>query len=84
MEKTKIIQLSKPIESNNGKEVYQEIQLREPALIEVEQFYETDRKSNPLAAISGRHHVLLPLGATGGVAPESVEVGLVGGTGRTD
>ncbi|PHM60620.1 hypothetical protein Xsto_03819 [Xenorhabdus stockiae] len=51
MEKTKIVQLSKPIESNDGKEIYQEIHLREPTLIEVEQFYEADRKSNPLAAM---------------------------------
>ncbi|WP_426576607.1 phage tail assembly protein [Xenorhabdus stockiae] len=51
MEKTKVVQLSRSIESNNGKEVYQEIHLREPVLIEVEQFYEADRKSNPLAAM---------------------------------
>ncbi|PHM22909.1 phage tail assembly protein [Xenorhabdus budapestensis] len=51
MEKTKVIQLSKPIESNGGKEVYPEIHLREPCLIEVEQFYEMDKKSNPLAAM---------------------------------
>ncbi|KLU15133.1 MULTISPECIES: phage tail assembly protein [Xenorhabdus] len=51
MEKTKIVELSQPIESNDGKEVYQEIHLREPTLIEVEQFYEADRKSNPLAAM---------------------------------
>lgn len=51
MEKTKVIQLVKQIESNDGKEVYQEIHLREPVLIEVEQFYEMDKKSNPLAAM---------------------------------
>jgi hypothetical protein len=51
MEKTKVVVLSKPIESNDGKEVYQELHLREPALFEVEQFYEMDRKSNPLAAM---------------------------------
>ncbi|MDE9437494.1 phage tail assembly protein [Xenorhabdus bovienii] len=51
MEKTKVIILSKQIESNDGKEVYTEIHLREPALFDVEQFYEMDRKSNPLAAM---------------------------------
>ncbi|WP_338803575.1 phage tail assembly protein [Xenorhabdus griffiniae] len=45
MEKTKIVQLSKLIESNNGKEFYEEIHLREPALIEVEQFYEAQSKN---------------------------------------
>jgi hypothetical protein len=45
MEKTKVVVLSKPIESNDGKEVYQEITLREPALIEVEQFYEAQSKN---------------------------------------
>ncbi|OTA14317.1 hypothetical protein Xvie_03836 [Xenorhabdus vietnamensis] len=51
MEKTKIVILGKQIESNDGKEVYTEIHLREPALFEVEQFYEMDKKSNPLAAM---------------------------------
>ncbi|AOM40492.1 phage tail assembly protein [Xenorhabdus hominickii] len=45
MEKTKVVQLSKPIESNDGKEVYTEIHLHEPALIEVEQFYDAQAKS---------------------------------------
>ncbi|WP_237387333.1 phage tail assembly protein [Xenorhabdus sp. Sc-CR9] len=45
MEKTKIVQLSKRIESNDGKEVYTEISLREPCLIEVEQFYEAQAKN---------------------------------------
>ncbi|MDE9443343.1 phage tail assembly protein [Xenorhabdus bovienii] len=51
MEKTKVIILSKQIESNDGKEVHTEIHLREPTLFDVEQFYEMDRKSNPLAAM---------------------------------
>ncbi|MDE9495512.1 phage tail assembly protein [Xenorhabdus bovienii] len=51
MEETKVITLNKQIESNDGKEAYIEIHLREPALIEVEQFYEMDKKSNPLAAM---------------------------------
>nr|WP_222941839.1 phage tail assembly protein [Xenorhabdus indica] len=38
--------MSKPIESNGGKEVYEEIHLREPALIEVEQFYEAQSKNS--------------------------------------
>ncbi|WP_232326210.1 phage tail assembly protein [Xenorhabdus hominickii] len=51
MEKTKVVQLSRRIESNNDKEVYEEIHFREPVLIEVEQFYEMDKKSNLLAAM---------------------------------
>ncbi|QTL41021.1 phage tail assembly protein [Xenorhabdus budapestensis] len=50
MEKTKVITLSKPIESNGGKEVYTEIHLREPCLIEVEQFYEAQAK-NPNSSL---------------------------------
>ncbi|WP_340611998.1 phage tail assembly protein [Xenorhabdus bharatensis] len=50
MEKTKIVQLSRSIESNNGKEVYQEIHLREPFLIEVEQFYDAQAK-NPNSSL---------------------------------
>ncbi|QTL38805.1 phage tail assembly protein [Xenorhabdus budapestensis] len=50
MEKTKVITLSKPIESNGGKEIYQEIHLREPCLIEVEQFYEAQAK-NPNSSL---------------------------------
>ncbi|MDC9591322.1 phage tail assembly protein [Xenorhabdus sp. XENO-10] len=45
MEKTKVITLNKQIESNDGKEVYTEIHLREPALFEVEQFYEAQSKN---------------------------------------
>ncbi|MDE1494894.1 phage tail assembly protein [Xenorhabdus bovienii] len=51
MEKTKVIRLSTPIEDNAQKIIYEEIHLREPALFDVEQFYEMDRKSNPLAAM---------------------------------
>ncbi|PHM22918.1 phage tail assembly protein [Xenorhabdus budapestensis] len=50
MEKTKVITLSKPIESNGGKEIYPEIHLREPCLIEVEQFYEAQAK-NPNSSL---------------------------------
>ncbi|WP_416777829.1 phage tail assembly protein [Xenorhabdus budapestensis] len=50
MEKTKVITLSKQIESNDGKEVYTEIHLREPCLIEVEQFYDAQVK-NPNSSL---------------------------------
>ncbi|MCP9269884.1 phage tail assembly protein [Xenorhabdus sp. XENO-1] len=51
MEKTTVIRLSTPIEDKVQKIIYEEIHLREPALFDVEQFYEMDRKSNPLAAM---------------------------------
>ncbi|AOM39212.1 phage tail assembly protein [Xenorhabdus hominickii] len=50
MEKTKVVQLSRRIESNNGKEVYEEIHLREPVLIEVDQFYDAQTK-NPNSSL---------------------------------
>ncbi|EMD0831986.1 phage tail assembly protein [Morganella morganii] len=46
MEKTKTITLSKPLESNDGKVRYEEINLREPCLIEVEQLYEVQNASS--------------------------------------
>ncbi|MCC8466906.1 phage tail assembly protein [Photorhabdus bodei] len=50
LEKTKTIVLSTPIESNDGKVRYEQIDLKEPVLIQVEQFYEASKKANPLAA----------------------------------
>ena len=50
LEKEKIIILGKALESNDGKVRYEEVSLREPVLIEVEQFYEvqnTTRNSLP-------------------------------------
>ncbi|MCC8466653.1 phage tail assembly protein [Photorhabdus bodei] len=51
LETTKTIVLNTPIESNDGKVRYEQIDLKEPVLIQVEQFYETNDKSNPLAAM---------------------------------
>lgn len=52
METTKTITLSKPLESNDGKVRYEEVNLREPCLIEVEQFYnEMDKTIGSLPAM---------------------------------
>ncbi len=52
METTKTITLSKPLESNDGKVRYEEVNLREPCLIEVEQFYnEMDKTVGSLPAM---------------------------------
>ncbi|MTC42086.1 phage tail assembly protein [Providencia sp. wls1921] len=46
MEKTLTFTLSSPIESNDGKTRYEEITLKEPVLIQVEQFYAEQAKSS--------------------------------------
>lgn len=46
IEKTKVITLTTPIESNDGKVRYEEICLKEPVLIQVEQFYAEQAKSS--------------------------------------
>lgn len=46
MEKTLTFTLSSPIESNDGKTRYDEITLKEPILIQVEQFCAEQAKSN--------------------------------------
>ncbi|HFU0690328.1 TPA: phage tail assembly protein [Morganella morganii] len=52
METTKTITLSKALESNDGNTRYEEINLREPCLIEVEQFYtEQAKHSSSLPAL---------------------------------
>lgn len=52
LEKTKTILLSSPIESNDGRVRYEEFNLKEPALIQVEQFYERQAQStNSLPAM---------------------------------
>ncbi|HHN8289218.1 phage tail assembly protein [Morganella morganii] len=52
MEKTKTITLSKPLESNDGNTRYEEVNLREPCLFEVEQFYnEMDKTVGSLPAM---------------------------------
>lgn len=52
METTKTITLSKPLESNDGNTRYDEINLREPCLFEVEQFYnEMDKTVGSLPAM---------------------------------
>ncbi|MBS0861366.1 phage tail assembly protein [Providencia rettgeri] len=45
MERTRKIRLTTPIESNDGVERYEEINLKEPVLIQVEQFYAEQAKS---------------------------------------
>lgn len=51
LEKTKVITLSKMLEDKTQKTGWEQIELREPALIEVEQFYEKEAKASPLAAM---------------------------------
>lgn len=52
METTKTITLSKPLESNDGNTRYEEVNLREPCLFEVEQFYnEMDKTVGSLPAM---------------------------------
>ncbi|WP_413493863.1 phage tail assembly protein [Morganella psychrotolerans] len=52
METTKTIILSKALESNDGNTRYEEINLREPCLFEVEQFYnEMDKTIGSLPAM---------------------------------
>ncbi|HGM7154179.1 TPA: phage tail assembly protein [Serratia marcescens] len=49
LDKTKTIVLSKALEMANIR--YESIELKEPALAEVEQFYETQRSKNGMAAM---------------------------------
>lgn len=49
LDKTKTIVLSKPLEMANVR--YEQIDLKEPALAEVEQFYEMQRAKNSMAAM---------------------------------
>ncbi|MEX6250077.1 phage tail assembly protein [Providencia hangzhouensis] len=45
IEKTKTFTLNTPIESNDGSVRYEEINLKEPVLLQVEQFYAEQAKS---------------------------------------
>lgn len=51
MEKTKTITLSKMLEDKTQKTAWEQIDLREPALIEVEQFYDKQVKTSSLPAM---------------------------------
>lgn len=51
LEKTKIIPLSKMLEDKTQKTAWEQIELREPVLLEVEQFYDKEAKASPLAAM---------------------------------
>lgn len=51
MEKTKVIPLSSPLEDRAQKTAWEQIELREPALLEVEQFYDKQAKSSSLPAM---------------------------------
>lgn len=51
LEKTTVIPLSKVLEDKAQKTAWEQIELREPALLEVEQFYDKEAKSSPLAAM---------------------------------
>nr|WP_272670851.1 phage tail assembly protein [Providencia sp. PROV147] len=46
IEKTKVIELETAIESNDGKTRYESLTLKEPVLIQVEQFYERQSQSS--------------------------------------
>ncbi|MFZ1871729.1 MAG: phage tail assembly protein [Chania sp.] len=51
LEKTKTITLQTPLESAGGKLVYTELELKEPVLIQAEQFYERREQKGPLNAM---------------------------------
>ncbi|MDE9477022.1 phage tail assembly protein [Xenorhabdus bovienii] len=64
MKKTKVIRLSTPIEDNAQKIIYEEIHLREPCLIEVEQFYDAQAKNSNSSLPAMRLLIALVSGAT--------------------
>lgn len=66
LEKTKTVVLSKPIEAPGGKLRYEQIELKEPVLLQVEQFYECQSSKNAMAAMK----LLIAL-VSGGI-PESI------------
>ncbi len=51
LEKSKTIKLSKKLELANGTVVYESLDLKEPVLVQVEQFYECQRNKNSMAAM---------------------------------
>ncbi|WP_447877516.1 phage tail assembly protein [Serratia fonticola] len=51
LEKTKSITLSKKLEMAGGVMVYESLDLKEPVLAQVEQFYECQRNKNSMAAM---------------------------------
>ncbi|OKP27662.1 phage tail assembly protein [Serratia fonticola] len=51
LEKTKNITLSKKLEMAGGVMVYESLDLKEPVLAQVEQFYECQRNKNSMAAM---------------------------------
>lgn len=51
LEKSKTITLSKKLEMADGKIVYESLDLKEPVLVQVEQFYECQRNKNSMAAM---------------------------------
>ncbi|WP_338860086.1 phage tail assembly protein [Xenorhabdus griffiniae] len=64
MEKTKIIRLDTPIEDKGQKITYEELHLREPCLIEVEQFYDAQAKNLNSSLPAMRRLIALVSGAT--------------------
>lgn len=51
LEKTKVIPLSKMLEDKTQKAAWEQIELREPVLLEVEQFYDKEAKSTVISAM---------------------------------
>lgn len=51
LEKSKTIPLSKKLEMANGTIIYESLDLKEPVLDQVEQFYECQRNKNSMAAM---------------------------------
>ncbi|PWC12959.1 phage tail assembly protein [Brenneria corticis] len=51
LERTKVIPLSKNLEDKTQKTAWEQIELREPALMEVEQFYDKESKTTVLSAM---------------------------------
>ena len=52
MDKYKKITLSEPIESTSTKTTYEYVELKEPVLIQVKQFYDEHQKNGALSAMS--------------------------------
>ncbi len=52
LERTKTITLVKPISDNTGKQTWESIELHEPALGEVMQFYEEQAKTGSLGGMN--------------------------------
>ncbi len=51
LERSKIISLVKPIADNAGKQTWEQLELNEPTLLQVQQFYDEQNKKGALSAM---------------------------------